>query len=181
MAGAINSISTFSAMQATSISSSSSNRLSEETKKKLEALGIDTSNIKTEAEGQAKLNQVKAAQSAAAEKANQTHQNSGVPTNVQMETIKSQAVELAQKLGAKVDSNEKLANIMAAISEALKNYKVQSVNSPEKLEKYQAYQKQYDAISSSLQSMEDQKSSQSKMSNSMAAMANYNIAFFNLG
>ena len=50
----VNSISSIGSFYVNSISSNS-NQISEETRKKLEALGIDTSNIKTEAEAKAKI------------------------------------------------------------------------------------------------------------------------------
>jgi len=181
MTGSINAIS--NSMSSMSISSASaSGKLTDDTKKQLEALGIDTSSIKTESQGLSVLAQVKQAKSAQAAQNAQGAQHSqpaGPPAA--MEALKTQAVALADKLGISVSSDAKIPDIMTAISSAITKLQGTAGTDAVKLEQVKSYEAQYATISSSLSSLESQKqSSQAQLSNSMSGMANYNKIFHNL-
>lgn len=178
MVSSISSIT--SAISPISTAASSSTKLSDETKKKLESLGVDTTNIKTETEGLALLSQIQAAQQA--QQAQQSQQPQGADSSMaQMENIKAQISSLASKVGVALSPNGNVDDNMTAISNAISAMKVQSTNNIDKVSKADEYQAQYDAISSSLAVLESQKSSsQEQITGSMSALANYNKIFFNL-
>lgn len=170
MSNQISSISSSSTTSTTSSSSSSSSssasKLTEETKRKLEALGVDTTNITTETQGQIALLQAQQ---------QQAQQNPEGGNKAEMESIKSQATALAGKLGVSVSSDEKVPDIMSAIGSAL-NAKVSAAgNDQAKIAEVQELQAEYDSISSSLSNMQTQQAQRAQaISSNLTNLANQN-------
>lgn len=163
------------------------NKLTEATKQKLEALGIDTSSIKTEAQGQALLVAAQNAQKAKNEQraqqvqpAGQTEQGGSSSISAQEETIKAQAKELAKKLGLTVSSDDDISEILGKIATALANIRIQAINSPQMSKQLDELQSQYESLVCSVASLEKQKSSQGQLTGSLDAMALYNKIGFGL-
>jgi len=169
MTGSINSISGAGAASSiASGSSSSAQKLTDDTKKKLEELGVDTTGITTEAQGQIALLQAQQAQGG--EKA-----HSGGGGKEAMENIKSQATALAAKVGVQVSSDEKISDIMAAIGPAIDAKVSAAGNDQTKIAEVQELQSEYDSISSSLSNMQAQhQAKQAQLTGSLEGLANYN-------
>lgn len=161
---------------------SQANKLTEATKQKLEALGVDTTNIKTEAQGQALLAAVQKAQKAKnAQKTQQVQppeqpQQSGSSSiNAQEETIKAQAKELAKKVGLSVSTGDDISEILGKIATALANMRIQAINSPQMAKQIDKFQSEYDSLVSEVTSLQKAKqSSQGQLTGSLDAMALYN-------
>ena len=79
---------------ASKFSINNQDKISEETKKKLEALGIDPSTVKTETEAQQKIKEAESAQANA--------QVQGVQINSPMGEIVQDAKDLAEKIGLSI-------------------------------------------------------------------------------
>lgn len=168
MTGQISSISSSSATSSTS-TSSSAKKLTEETKKKLQDLGVDTTSITTEAQGQIAL--LQALQQA--QNREQAH-HSG-EKNEEMQSLKSAAISLASQVGVSVSSTDKLPDILSNIANAINNIQSQAGTDQTKLEQAQGYQNQLDAINASLANMQAQKqAAQAKISGSMEGLASQN-------
>lgn len=163
--------------------------LSPQTKAQLEKLGVDTSKILTEAQGQAALQSAQKNQSSQQSESSQQAQSSQQSNqsqqpqegnNSSMQTIKAEAQALAEKVGASVSSNAKLSEIMDAISEAIDNMKAQATNDPKKAEKVASYQAEYQVLNQTVSnmqaSMQATASGGSQLQSSLAGLANYNIA-----
>jgi len=172
------SISAISSTAATSASSASSSapKLTDDTKSKLQALGVDTTSITTEAQGQIAL--------LVAQQQQQTQTAGKPPTGggkEQMEAIKAQATSLASKLGVSVSADEKLPEIMAAIAPALTAKSSAAGEDQIKIAEVQELQGEYDSISSTLSNMEAQKSQTAqntqKLDNSLSNMATQNKVY----
>ena len=160
--------------------------LTPQTKAQLESFGIDTSNIKTEVQGQQALQSAQASQSSGSTQQSQQtqqpqqEQKSG-GENSAFAALKSQALELASKVGASVVQTDKLNDIMSAISNTLSNMQAQAVNNPQKVAQVQAYQSEFQSLSNSISSAQSSQAGQNQVAgnqiqNSLNAMANYNIA-----
>lgn len=173
--GALNSLSQSSQM----------NKLTDATKQKLEALGIDTSSIKTEAQGQAiltALQNTQKTQNTQVQPPNKSQQSGSNGIQAQEESIREQAKELAKKLGVTVNAKDDISEILGKIATALANMRIQSVNSPEDSKQIDAYQKQYDSLVNEVNSLEKQKqASKEQLSGSLDAMALYNKIKLGLG
>lgn len=164
--------------------SSVQQQLTPQTKALLESLGVDTSSIQTEAQGQIALVQAQnSQQSNDAQKSQgsqQSHQGGG--NREAFQSIKADAIDLAGKLGISVAQNSKLSDIMTSIAQALSTLQVQAGSDPQKLAQVSQYQSEFDAIGQSIQSLQSsiqpsQASSGSKqIQNSMACLAVYNMA-----
>ena len=169
------SISSIGSSKSTSAASSTSSstaaqKLTDETKKKLQDLGVDTTSITTEAQGQIALLQA-LQQAQTAEK----HPPEGIGGNGEMESIKAQASALAAQVGATVSSNDKLPDIMDKISTAINSLQSQAGTDEAKLSQVQSYQSQYDAISGTLSQMQAQHAQkEAQMSGSMEGLASQN-------
>lgn len=135
MTSAISSISSVSV--ASSSSASSSSALTEDTKKKLEALGIDTSNIKTETEGQQKLKEAQAAQASAQQKPQ---------SNTSMEIVEDNAKSLASKIGAVVGNDDKIDDIFDKISTKISDLKASAGNDETKKSAAEAFDSEYNTL-----------------------------------
>ncbi len=120
-----------------------SNALTEATKRKLEALGVDTSNILTESEGQLRLQEA-LAKLAIAEAQNLQYKCAGNP-NV---SIEDKAKDLATSIGIETGNQDKIEFILRKISEALMGVMIAAGKDESKLNKYEDYKNQYDDICS---------------------------------
>ena len=148
--GSISSTSAGSTASSTSSSSSSSApKLTDETKKQLQDLGVDTTNITTEAQGQIALLQAQQ-QTQGGEK----HHSCG--GKAEMESLKAEATSLAGKVGVQVSSNEKLSDIIAAIGPAIDAKVSAAGNDQAKISEAQELQTEYASLSSSLSNMQAQ-------------------------
>lgn len=169
---------------------SSAQKLTDATKKQLESLGIDTTKIKTEAQGQTALQQAQSTQSSQSSSQTQhaqngTHQHTG--GNAEIQALKTQATELAAKLGVTVQPDEKLSEILAAIQPALDAKLSASGNDQSKLAEVQSLQAEFNTISSSLSSIQAQQPQKSEgsqgsqaISNSLSSMAVMNMVYHGL-
>ena len=175
----VNAIGSVNSASGTS-SLSSSTALTETTKKKLEELGIDTSKIKTEAEGQQKLKEAQAAQgSQSAQTAQGQQQQNGASS--QIDTIKIKAIELASQLGISASDKDKIEDILSTISTKLLEMTVQAGKDPQKLKELKQYESQFEIIAGEYLNLQVQKqASQGQLTGSLDNLAMYNKLFFNL-
>ena len=160
--------------------------LSAQTKSQLQSLGIDTTNITTETQGQAALQSSQGSQQSQNTQQTQGTQQSSHAGggNSAIQSIKNDAIALAQKVGASVGSNDKLNDILSSISQALSNMQAQAANNPQKLDRVNACQSEYQSlcqsISSVQSSMEASKAQSqagaSQIQGSMNGLAIYNMA-----
>lgn len=168
----INSIGSTSAVS--SKSSSSASKISAETKAKLQALGLDPTKYTTEAQAQAAIAQ-------AQQGVQQTGQAGGGGNKEEMEAIKSDAQSLAAQVGASYDSNAKVPDIMAAISDKINSLQAEAGDDPVKLQQVKADEDQFETISNSISTMETQKqTAQAQLNGSMDGLARYNKVGLNL-
>lgn len=149
---------------------SGSTKLTEETKKKLQALGIDTSNIKTEAEGQAALKEAMAKQAAA----NHHHDPS---KSMSEKTIEDQAKSLASQMGVSVGNNDTLDVILSNISNKIDELQSSAGNDQTKLADLNNYKAKFATLSDEFSQLTV---SRSMINNSLQGMANYNRASLGL-
>lgn len=151
MSSQITSINATSSSSTTTNSSSSAQKLTNETKQQLEALGVDTTNITTEAQGQIALLQAQQEHTQAAHL--NGHAGSG---KEEIQELKSKATELAAKVGVSVSSDEKLSDIMSAVGPAIDAKVSAAGNDQAKIEEAQELQDEYSALSSSLSNIQAQ-------------------------
>lgn len=179
MTDVINAIGSTSAVSGSSPVSSANTKLTAETKSKLEALGVDTTNITTEAQGQIALLQAQQQQ-----QIHHGHKAHSGNDKAEMETLKSEATSLAAKVGITVSSDEKVSDIVAAIGPVIEAKVAAAGNDQSKIAEAQELQGEYGLLSASLSNLEAQHSqaqaSQAKLSSSMDGLANYNKASFKL-
>ncbi|MDD3236939.1 MAG: hypothetical protein PHV37_02435 [Candidatus Gastranaerophilales bacterium] len=153
MVSAVNSVSVFSNYGVYSYSG-----LTQETKRRLEALGIDTKDIKTEAEGLRQL-QIK-----------EKEQSSKSTQYSYMNNLREQATSLANQLGVEINQNEKMSVIFDKISQKIAQ--MQESQNQSELQKAQAatflskYQSLYSTYSS--------QSNQNMLGQTLGFMADYN-------
>lgn len=158
---AVSSVSTSSL----SSTSSSSSALSDDTKKKLEALGLDPTKYTTEAQAQAAI-------TAAQEKQAQQSQQGGSNS---YESIKTEVNSLASTMGIEVGSNDKLEDILDKISTQITTLQASAGTDATKLADVNNYQAQYTTITSELSKIEA-----AKNMTGASALANYNKAALGL-
>ena len=161
MDNSINSISSMSSNASFSLSSSSQ-RLTDATKKELEALGLDTASIKTEAQGQALL---KTAKDQMAQKA----QPSGTE-QVSESKMRSEIMALASQLGVSASKLDDIDSILKSIKTKLEKMKAESVSDVDKTANVSAYQAQYDSLEKENESVSKSQSMLSSSMNNMAMM-----------
>lgn len=164
-----NSINAISSSSISNSGSSSSTALSEETKAKLQALGIDTKDIKTEAKGQEELKEAKEKQSA--QKAAPAKKDNSE------KTMKTEAQDLASQVNVPVGNNDTMDTILSNISTKLDELKSSAGTDPTKLADVDNYQKQFASISSEYSQMQVSKA---MISNSLQGLAAYNKAALGL-
>ena len=145
-------------------------KLTAATKAALEALGIDTSSIITEAQGQAALKSAKT-------KTEQPQKTQATNKNSSMAEIKDEAKQLAAKIGVSVSDNDKIDEILTKISAKIESLKSAAGGDKTKTSEIDGYQAQLESITNSLNST---KSAQSQLSASMNNMAMMNKILLNL-
>lgn len=164
MTDSISSLSSASSASNSSSSNANSTKLTSATKSKLEALGVDTTNITTEAEGQIALKSAQAKQKAA--------QHSQA-SNSSEDSIKSEAKSLASSIGVSVADNDSTDTILSNIASKLTEMKADAGEDETKLAEVQQYEQQYEAISGNYTAMQ---ASQAQLAASMNGLATYNKA-----
>lgn len=142
------------------IGQNSTNSLSEETKKKLKALGVDVSKITSESEGQQALAEAQAKQA---------------PKQAQpaQETIKTQVDSLASSIGVNVSNQDKISDILTKISNELSVLKAEAANDPKKLADLKGFQDKYTSVSNAYQQ-------EQSLKKGMDATASYNRLYHNI-
>lgn len=167
--------------------SSATDKLTNNTKTQLASLGIDTSTIKTESEGQLKLKEIITQQQAQQNQQTQQSHNHHHHQNgsTQIETIKKQAQGLAAQIGANISTSDNVNAILAKINTKLAVMTVQASNNVQKTQQLQQYETQFAYISQEYSNYEEQKqqsnfSSEGQLTGSLSSMAMYNKLYFNL-
>ena len=153
---------------------SSGTKLTEKTKKNLEKLGVDTSNIKTETEGQQKLKEVQASQNSQATQqgqAAQQQQQAGGASSQQ--TLMTEVKSLAASANVDVSSSDKIDDVFSKISKKITEMKAEAQNDETKKGQASAYQAKYDELYAQYQK-------QNMLSSAMNGLANYNKAALGL-
>lgn len=166
----INQVSSFDSANLTNIAYSGDTKLTAATKAKLEALGIDTTNIKTEAEGQAILK-------AAEVNPKEIRKVHAPKSYSSIDSIRAEAMQLASKVGISVSGSDKIDDILNKISYKINELKVCAENNQNKLTQINQYQSELDSISSEFLNM---KSSHTQLNNGMDALASYNKIYQNI-
>ena len=166
---------------------SSAQKLTDATKKQLESLGIDTTKITTETQGQTALQQSQQTQQSQSSQQTQNGGQNHTGGNAEIQALKSQASALAAQLGITVASNEKLSDIVAAIQPALDAKLSAAGNDQSKLAEVQQLESEFNSISSSLSDMQAQRSQQAQgsqgsqaISTSLSSMAVMNMVYHGL-
>ena len=138
------------------------------TKSKLQALGVETRYIRTEAEGQQKLRIAEA-----------ERWTKGISSTKKKATEKTEdenlrlARELADKLNVSYNSDENVTEICSRIQQKLDTMRTEAEDDFDKNANVDYYQKKLDEI-------ESFDLSKSQLASSMNLTANMNIAFHNL-
>lgn len=181
MTGAISSINMGLTPSISLSSSSSAQKLTDATKNQLQLLGIDTTKITTEAQGQTILSQALQAQQSLQPQVQQTQNitNSKNNSNDEIKSLKEQAIELSGKVGVTVSQNERLSDIIATLGPAIES-KISAAGSDQtKIAEAQELEAEYDLISSSLTKIQTQ-SQQSKQSSQTLNTSLNNMAMLNI-
>ena len=144
--------------------------LSAATKAKLEALGIDTKNIKTEAQGQAILIAIE-------KRKKELHGILGVPEHPPKDTVKDEAKNLAAAVGISVSDNDPTDEILNKIAAKINQLKQGAGDDKEKLAQVAQFESKYEEISGQVSNSQAAKA---KLSGSMDALANMNKIYQNL-
>lgn len=161
-----------------SVSATLTSGISAATKAKMQALGISSVGVTTEAEAQSLIAAKKAKSSNSTEKFEVSKPDSSTS---QDESIKTEAKSLAAQVGATISSDDDVSTILSKISSAISNMKSQAGNDPQKLQQIAQYQAQYDSISSTYTSMQvQQQSAAAQISSSLDSLAMYNKTSLNL-
>lgn len=126
----MSSISYIHNSQAAALSTYKGDELSVSTKMRLEALGIDPSSVRTEAQAQILIAQAEAALS----QNNSGRQQQG--GNSSREQLVADAKNLAQKVGAQISDQDTLSDMIEKISDKIQTIAV----NPSNFEKVQGYQ-----------------------------------------
>lgn len=160
----------------------STQALTEATRLKLETLGIDTSKIKTESEGQLKLKEAQGNQSSQNAQNTQAKQQQNAATQVQQ--IDNQIKLLASQVGVQIGNNDNLNTVLNNIANRISQLMVEAANEPQKLQQVKLFQDSFTLIISEVANLQEQqeanKKQQSQLTNSMNNMASYNKIFFGL-
>ena len=146
-------------------STSSSSAISEDTKKKLQALGLDPSKYTSEAQAQTAITQAQAQQQSQQDGAKKSGGSGSFAT------IKTEVQDLASKMGVSVGNNDKASDILSNISDKISELQSSAGTDPTKLSELNGYQSQYTSISSELSQLEA-----SRNMTGATALADYNKA-----
>lgn len=161
----IDAVSSMGGASSASISSgASSSKISEDTKKKLRALGLDPSRYTSEAEAQAAIQEAMSKQ--IAQKPNGADG---------FKQIEEEAKALAAQMGVSVGNNDKLDDIMSSISSKIDELKSSAGSDENKLAQVNDYSAKFSAISNELTQLQA-----AKNMTGATALGNYNKAALGL-
>lgn len=168
-----------SAISAVSFSTSTVNydALTQATKIRLEALGIDTSGIRTESEGQLKLKEVQstttANKSQKKESDSEGSSKKAGSSNPSMDSIRQDVKALAADVGVRYSESDDVDDVLLAIEKKISSL-AGSVDSSNKESsgEVKAYQARYDAIYTTYKSAQ---ASQSMLTQGLDMLASYNM------
>lgn len=152
------------ASSAVGTSGASSSKLSEDTKKKLRALGLDPTKYTSEAEAQAAIQEAMLKQA--------SHKPKGADG---FKAVEEEAKALAAEMGISTSNNDKIGDIMNAISAKISELQSSAGSDASKLAQVNDYSNKFAAISNEL--------NQLKAANNMTgatALGNYNKAALGL-
>ena len=137
----INSISTSSVNYS---DTSQLSKISEATKRKLQALGIDPSSVTSEAQAQTLI-----ASAQQRQQVQQTQQSSTEKKTTSSESeLISQAKTLASKMGVSVSSNDSLSDILSTLSSKINSMSAQANGDAVKLQEIKQFQSELYSIQS---------------------------------
>ena len=159
------SVNAITSVRSSSVASSSSSALSEDTKKKLQAVGLDPAKYTSETQAQQAIKE--------AEEKKEGHKKAQGANP--FETIKTEVQELASAMGLTVGGNDKISDIMSNISDKISELKSTAGSDQTKLSEIDGYNSQFTTISTELAQMEAAKSMKGA-----TALANYNKAALGL-
>lgn len=162
----INSISTTS-VNYSDISQLS--KISEATKRKLQALGIDPSSVTSEAQAQTLI-----ASAQQRQQVQQTQQSSNEKKTTSSESeLISQAKTLASKMGVSVSSNESLSDILSTLSSKISSMSAQANGDAVKLQEIKQFQSELYSIQSQYSTVQQNDNSLYTAMNMTANMNKY--------
>ena len=164
MAG-ISAISMIRFMQTTKSSNGKKDKLSEATKAKLIALGVDITGIVSELEGQMKL--AEAQMERLSGSSNNNHKNT------ENNSVLTQARALAHDLSISYTDNDTVDDLIYKITAKINELKVAAGDDIDKSSKVSSFEKRLDELKNS-------QLSQLQLNASMNLMSNMNIAFHGL-
>lgn len=147
-------------------------KLSENTKKELQMLGFNTSDIKTEAQGQALLKSVKEQNTLKSQQSSEIQKESESDSR-----LRGILVGLLAELGEVISQLESIVELFQKLLEKIKRLIKEAEANAEKKKKAEAYQEQYDKL---LKEYSTSQNSQSVLSSSMNNMAMMNKISLNL-
>ena len=164
MAG-ISAISLIRYMQTLQFANGENNRLTETTKAKLIALGVDITGIVTESEGQMKLREAEFERvSGASNQSKKTSENN---------SALQEARKLAHDLNVPYSDNDTVDDLIGKIAVRINELKIAAGDDFDKKENLGYYEKRFEELQNSY-------ISQLQLDASMSLMANMNIAFHGL-
>ena len=164
MAG-ISAISLVRYMQAVKFSNGENNKLTEATKAKLIALGVDITGIVTESEGQMKLKEAQFERVSGKSEQNQK--------TAENDSVLQQARKLAHSLNISYSDRDTVNDLISKISTKINELKAAAGDDSHKNENVKYYQARLDELEKSYLS-------QLELSASMSLMSNMNKAFHGL-
>jgi len=159
---------------------SSQQALTAQTKSQLESMGINTTNIKSEEQGQTTLQSLQTNNTTQTQNVQQAAPPSGGDSSA--ESVKEAAISLAQKVGASVSSDDNIEDILDAISQAISNLQAQAANDPQKITKIKQFEADYQSLCQSVSEMEASKTASaiqgisSQAQTGLDGLASYNMA-----
>jgi hypothetical protein len=143
---------------------SGASALSEDTKKKLKALGLDPTKYATEADAQLAIQETTS---------KQTAQKPAGADN--FKTVEEEAQALASEMGLPVGNNDKIDDIMDGISAKIEELQSSAGSDPTKLSQLNDYNNKYTTISNELAQLQA-----AKNMTGATALGNYNKASLGL-
>lgn len=148
----------------------SASALSEDTKKKLKALGLNPSNYTSESQAQAAI---KAAEAKKAE--TQKPQGAAPSGGTDMQTVHDEAKSLASEMGVYVGTDDTMDDILAGISDKINELKASAGTDAGKLEEVEDFESRYNSISDDYTQVKS-----AKNMTGASALAAYNKAAFGI-
>lgn len=142
-------------------------KVSEETKKKLEALGIDPSTVHSETEAQQKIKEAQES----TQVVDTTLPQKGNSQIDYMQQAFLDAKDLAERLGIKAEDKQNTAELLKKIEFEISNIEIQNKDNPEQQQLIQDLKEEFMGISSDYSKAQQ---GQAKISGDMGLLASYN-------